>query len=442
VRSFLRARGIAVPEGSPDDPPQRDTVHGLGRRKNALFLQRLADEGAQVFRSTLDLIRALRAAGIRTAVVSASRNAREVLESVHALELFDVKVDGLDALRAGWRGKPAPDTFLAAARQLGVEPRRAVLVEDAQAGVQAGRAGGFGLVIGVDRADQAESLLAHGGDVVVRDLSEVSVAADDDLDSAFDALPRIAASIGRRRLALFLDYDGTLTPIVERPQLAVLSEAMRSVLRQLARPCVLAVISGRDLEDVRQRVGLDGICYAGSHGFDIAAPGLATHAPPQAAAAVPEFDDAEAFLRERLQAIPGVLLERKRYGLAVHFRMADPGREHEVESAVDAALARSTRLRKTHGKKVFELLPDIDWHKGAALDHLRNVLNRRREDTLSIYIGDDLTDEDAFKALDGGDIGILVAPAPRPSAATHRLADPDDVMRFLQALAQHLEPQR
>jgi alpha,alpha-trehalase len=178
VRSVLRARGIALPEGSADDPPGTATVRGLARRKNALYLSRLASDGAEVFESTLGLLRALRAAGIRTAVVSASRNAAAVLDAAGVSDLFDVRVDGLDAEREGLCGKPAPDTFLAALRRLGVRPPRAVLVEDAQSGVQAGRAGGFRLVIGVDRADQAEALRAHGADVVVRDLAEVALATD------------------------------------------------------------------------------------------------------------------------------------------------------------------------------------------------------------------------------------------------------------------------
>ncbi len=187
VRCVLQARGIALPDGSAADPPGAPTVCGLASRKNAAYLARLARQGAQVFESTLVLVRALRQAGIRTAVVSASRNAAAVLDSAGVSDLFDVKVDGVDAQRAGLRGKPAPDTFLAALRQLGVEPRRAVLVEDAMAGVEAGRAGGFGRVIGVDRANQDGALLAHGADAVVRDLADVALASNE--PPAADAQP-------------------------------------------------------------------------------------------------------------------------------------------------------------------------------------------------------------------------------------------------------------
>lgn len=176
VRCVLAGRGIALPEGRSADPPGAATVCGLAARKNALYLARLAQDGAEVFESTVALVRALRAAGLRTAVVSASRNAAAVLDSAGLSALFDVRVDGLDAQRDRLRGKPAPDTFLAALRRLGVPPQRAVLVEDALAGVEAGRAGGFGLVIGVDRAQQAAALRAHGADAVVHDMAEVALA--------------------------------------------------------------------------------------------------------------------------------------------------------------------------------------------------------------------------------------------------------------------------
>jgi alpha,alpha-trehalase len=180
IRSVLRERGIELPEGSADDRPERETVAGLANRKNALYLALLGRDGAQVYESTIALVRDLRRAGMRTAVVSASRNAADVLASAGLSDLFDVKVDGNDAQRDRLRGKPAPDTFLSAIRRLGVRPQRAVLVEDALAGVQAGAAGGFGLVIGVDRANQADALRAHGAGVVVQDLAEVVLTQGDE----------------------------------------------------------------------------------------------------------------------------------------------------------------------------------------------------------------------------------------------------------------------
>jgi len=175
VRSFLASRGIAPDEGSADDPPEAGTVRGLGNAKNAYFLELLASQGAGSFPHAVDLVRRLQEARIATAIISASRNAKAVLASAGVLDLFAVRVDGVVAAELGLPGKPDPAVFLEAADRLGVPPDRAVVVEDAQAGVAAGRAGGFGLVIGVDRGDESEELRARGAHVVVADLSQVQL---------------------------------------------------------------------------------------------------------------------------------------------------------------------------------------------------------------------------------------------------------------------------
>lgn len=177
VQSFLASRGIALPYGDPADPPAQDTVCGLGNRKNRMFLEVLEKEGVAAYDSTIALIRQLRAHGFRTAMVTASKSGAAILARAGISDLFDAKVDGVDAAELGLRGKPAPDPFLEAARRLDVEPARAVVVEDAIAGVQSGHAGGFGCVIGVNRGDYAAALREGGADVVVRDLAELGVAA-------------------------------------------------------------------------------------------------------------------------------------------------------------------------------------------------------------------------------------------------------------------------
>ncbi|MDH6228729.1 beta-phosphoglucomutase family hydrolase [Streptomyces sp. MJP52] len=173
VRAFLASRGITLPEGSPDDPPDAVTVQGLGNRKNELVLRRIREGGVEAYDTTLDYIRAARARGLATAIVSSSKNCLDVLRAVDAVGLFDVRIDGVTAAERGLPGKPRPDTFLAAARDLGVRPAEAAVFEDALAGMDAGRAGRFGRVIGVDRVGQADALRAHGADVVVEDLGEL-----------------------------------------------------------------------------------------------------------------------------------------------------------------------------------------------------------------------------------------------------------------------------
>jgi beta-phosphoglucomutase family hydrolase len=173
VRSFLAARHIDLPQGSPDDPPSADTIDGLGNRKNELVLEMIHRDGVQPYEGSVRFVKAVRDAGLRRAVVSSSTNCRDVLIAAGILDLFEVIVDGVVAEHEHLAGKPAPDTFLAAGRKLGIEPAHAAVFEDALAGVQAGRAGGFGLVVGVDRVGQAAALKQHGADVVVEDLAEL-----------------------------------------------------------------------------------------------------------------------------------------------------------------------------------------------------------------------------------------------------------------------------
>ncbi len=173
VRSFLRSRGIDIPEGHPDDPPDADTIRGVGNRKNELVLKLIDRDGVEAYDGSVRYLHAVRDAGLPRAVVSSSANCRAVLRAAGIESLFDARIDGVVAGRQHLKGKPAPDTFLAGARALGVAPAHAVVFEDALAGVQAGRDGGFGFVVGVDRVGQADALRDHGATVVVRDLSEL-----------------------------------------------------------------------------------------------------------------------------------------------------------------------------------------------------------------------------------------------------------------------------
>jgi beta-phosphoglucomutase family hydrolase len=173
VRSFLAARGIDLPEGQQGDPPARETVHGLGDRKNELVLRLIRERGVEAYQGSVRYLQAAQEAGLRRAVVSSSSNCHDVVVAAGIEELLEVRIDGIVAEREHLRGKPAPDTFLAGARALGVAPAAAAVFEDALAGVSAGQAGGFGCVVGVDRVGQAEALRAHGADVVVSDLAEL-----------------------------------------------------------------------------------------------------------------------------------------------------------------------------------------------------------------------------------------------------------------------------
>jgi beta-phosphoglucomutase family hydrolase len=173
IRSFLASRSITVPEGDAGDPAGAPTVQGLGRRKNELFLRRVAVSGVEVFPDSIEFVRVARAAGLRTAVVSSSANAAEIMDAAGIANLFDARIDGRTIEERHLAGKPAPDTFLAGAAAVAVEPAAAAVFEDALAGVEAGRAGDFGWVVGVDRVGHRDALLEHGADVVVDDLGQL-----------------------------------------------------------------------------------------------------------------------------------------------------------------------------------------------------------------------------------------------------------------------------
>ncbi|GAB4347182.1 MAG: hypothetical protein Kow0099_29040 [Candidatus Abyssubacteria bacterium] len=440
VKSFLESRGIHLPYGSPDDPPDRETICGLGNKKNLMFHEYLRQHGVDVYDFAIELIKKLRSQGFKTAIVSSSKNCVPVLEAAGALDLFDVKVDGVDSASLELDGKPAPDIFLEAARRLGVPPERAVVVEDAISGVQAGRRGRFGFVLGVNRTGHAKELSNQGADAVVPNLSKVLVVSGIKpketarLPSALASLHEIEQQIAKKTLAVFLDYDGTLTPIVDTPDKAILSEEMRSTVTRLSTLCTVAVISGRDLADVKKLVGIDTIVYAGSHGFDIAGPQGLDIKSQQGTDFLSSLEQLEKALREQLDKVKGALVERKKFSIAVHYRLVDEQDVKTVEHIVDETLSRYPRIRKTYGKKVFDLQPNIDWNKGKALGWLLDALKLEGPDAFPIYIGDDVTDEDAFKALKRRVIGIVVADEPRLSVADYTLRDPAEVKQFLAAL--------
>ena len=435
VRSFLESRGIELSEGGPEDPPGGETIQGLGKRKNADFLKQIQEMGVKVYGSTVDLIHSAKRHGLKTAVISSSKSCAMILDSVNLSDRFDVRVDGVDSEILRIPGKPSPDILLEAARQLKVKPEGAVVIEDAISGVQAGRAGKFGLVIGIARAGGKEALRDNGADVVVEDLSEICIAGDleaaEPLPSPLDEFERIARQVEGKRIAVFLDYDGTLSPIVETPDLAVMPEDIRETVTELSRHCPVGIISGRDLKDVQDKVRIDSIVYAGSHGFDIAGPKGLEVGHTVGEEFLPVLDNAEKELLRQLDSIQGVFVERKKFAIAIHYRRLDPEKVEGVETIVDEIAARHPGLRKSYGKKIFELQPSMDWHKGKALFLFLRTLKLDGEDVLPFYIGDDVTDEDAFRALKGRGIGIVVWDHSYETAAVYSLKNPDEVLEFL-----------
>lgn len=451
VRDFLASRGVTLPWGSATDSGADGTgpatICGLGNRKQALFTELIAN-GVPVFESTVALVRRLTDIGVPVAVFSASRNCQAVLESAGIAGLFGVRVDGVVAAELGLAGKPDPAMLLEAARRLGVRPGRTVVVEDSEAGVTAARAGGFGLVVGVDRSGRAASGLKDcGADVVIGDLSEVAVRSIDrrmsSLPDALRAFGQIASVAAARRPAIFFDFDGTLSEIVDEPGAAVLVPGADKALESLAALYPVAVLSGRGLDDIVARVGIPGLWYAGSHGFEMIAPDGTYHSNETAAQSVPLLAEAAQELTERLSALPGVMVEHKRYAVAVHYRYAEPGAAGPVTAAVHDIGNRSG-LKVTSGRMVAELRPNVDWDKGKTLQWIVDRI-AGREPLLPIFVGDDLTDEDGFDAVLHDGIGIVVRhteDGDRATAARYALENPRQTCEFVERLVEQCDIDR
>ncbi len=463
VKSFLSSRGIEIPYGTKEDPPEAETVCGLGNRKNHYFLKILEKEGVEVYESTVRLIKELKKEKIAVGAVSSSKNCRYVLKAARVEDLFDTIVDGVVSEKIGLKGKPEGDIFVQAAANLGVSCGCSVVVEDALSGVMAGRNGEFGLVVGVARSNNHMELANNGADVVVTDLSEISVEwmqewflrkpvylfdnwEKRDTDVFFEKgksegktfSPRYFSTgrdifCGDKPVILFLDYDGTLTPIVSRPELAVMSEDMRDLLRQLSKKVTVSVVSGRLRSDVESLVGIKGIFYAGSHGFDISGPDVSMVYPP-AEKTIPLIDEITQILKKELGSIEGVIVEEKRFSVAVHYRLVDEKDLPRIKEVVDRVMDGRGNLRLMMGKKVYEILPDINWDKGKAIRWIMEALGFEWDKVSVVYIGDDVTDEDAFRAVRTRGSGVLVAQQRRASAADFYVCSPEEVREIFKRI--------
>jgi alpha,alpha-trehalase len=399
-------------------------------------LDRALTNDVPLFGSAVDLARKLQGIGVSAGAYSSSPQCQQALKAAGIDDLFGVCIDGI----AGERGtaeKPNPAVLLEAAHRLGIRPQRCVVMDTSGAGVAAGRNGGFGLVIGIDGAGHADDLGRSGADVVIADLADIAVRTG---DRRISELPNALASYGQligitsaRESMVFLDYDGTLSPIVSDPDAAILVDGAAEALELVAAICPVAVLSGRDLADVRTRIDTPGIWYAGSHGFELTGPDGTYHENEEAAVFVPILERAAAELSQSLAQIPGVRVEHKRFAVAVHYREVAEAHVGEIVSTTHK-LGQRAGLRVTSGRMLVELRPDLDWDKGTTLAWIRDRIDPSGS-LLPIYIGDDLTDEDAFEAIKFDGIGIVVGhdeDGDRKTAAHFTLQSPDHVCEFLQ----------
>jgi len=459
VKSFLESRGIKIPFGEPTDADDKETICGLGNKKNSMFTKILKQQGAEIYPSSIKLIKELTKVGIHTGIASSSKNCKAILESVGIEDLIETRVDGVISEELRLKGKPEGDIFITAARNMGADSANSVVVEDATSGVQAGRNGGFGLVLGVARENNESELLENGADIVVTDLSEITI---DLIENWFHKKPRPLleswegkekksdilktkkkiivnpyyfrsakdALFEKKKPVFFLDYDGTLTPIVDKPELAVLSKETRDVVRQLSEKYTTAIVSGRLRDDVQKLVDIKGLFYAGSHGFDIVGDGISM-IHPVAKEAIPVVTEVIEKLKKELGDISGLLVEEKKFSVAVHYRLVDENKYlSRIKKSVDKIIQSHKQLRLMHGKKVFELLPNIDWNKGMAIRWIMRALKISWNDASIVYIGDDTTDEYAFRVVRTRGTAILVSDKIKESTADFQLSSPDEVKKI------------
>ncbi len=449
VESFLKSRSIELPFGNEDDPPGEKTVCGLGNEKNRIYRQLLKVKGAEVYPDAVEKIKKWRKTGLKTAIVSSSKNCKLVLETAGITNLFDVRVDGEVAQKHHLKGKPNPDIFLKATKELGVTPSSCIVFEDAISGVQAGSNGNFALVVGVLRTGAKSSLSENGADMVIENFSEFHLFHDEEIRNYFVHAQKkpakelkISELIKGKSPVLFFDYDGTLAPIVKRPEDALISDEMKNLLKQCAEKFTVAVISGRDMDDLKDKVKLDEIIYAGSHGFRISGPDGLYMEHENSEQILPRLSQMENKLKRLFLSVDRqVQVERKRFAIAVHYRNANEENIPLIEKNVTEVKNEYAGFKLGAGKKILEIKPDVGWHKGKAVAWILKKLNR--DDTgkfVPLYIGDDVTDEDAFKEIKDYGIGILVGAHGEETHAKYRLKNVYQVKIFLkEILAQKTE---
>ncbi len=444
VKSFLQARQIDLPYGKTDDPPGEDTVCGLGNRKDEIFNTLIEKEGAERYPDAVEKIEKWRKKGLKTAIVSSSKNCEKIIAYAGAAHLFDVRVDGVISEERNLTGKPHPDIFLEAARELGVRPENSIVFEDAISGVEAGQKGFFGLVAGVARFENRDVLLQHGADITFTTFEDFNLFEDESLAGYFrpsrplvfsgeaDLFDKLSSS----KPVFFLDYDGTLTPIVNKPEDAVLSDSMRDTLAKLAELFTVAIVTGRDVEDVQQLVGLDNLIYSGSHGYITTGPDGMYMEHERSDEIIALLDMVEKDLHDLMDnRVEGVQIERKRYAIAVHYRNAEEKDVPFVYQVVERLLERHDGLKTGEGKKIVEIKPDIDWHKGKAVRWIMDKLGvSDKPGLLPLFIGDDVTDEDAFRALSDNGVGILVENHGQQTAAAYSLKNVFQVEQFFKKI--------
>lgn len=407
----------------------KNQLENLSIRKDQFFKEFLKTDKPEVFPDARKAISKWRKNKIQLGAISSSKNSRLILEQAGLLDSFDVCIDGEEGERLHLAGKPDPAYLFEATKRLSLDTEDCVLIEDAISGVAAGKKALFKEVVGISRPGQTapDELYAAGADTVVRSLLEIGK-----IPNALEAWEDIKSHVGSKDVALFIDFDGTLSEIVADPNQATIKESIKDVLHRCSASIKIAVISGRDRIDVKGRVGIDDIFYVGSHGLDMCGPGCFYYQVEDAEKFSAELQDATMAATLAFQKVKGVYLERKSFSTAIHYRMVADDEVDSIRVMIFDMIKNFPNLRAKEGKKVIEIFPDIAWGKGEAVKKLSEILNIDPEFTLPIYLGDDLTDEDAFKELRHKGIGIKIDDGSHaPTKAGYFLNNTGEVEKFL-----------
>jgi alpha,alpha-trehalase len=441
AQDFLHSRDIDLPAGYHDDPSGFYTISSIANHKDWLYFQFIDTQGVSVFPDARTMLIKWKIQGFKLALISSSKSCRYITDRAGLSAVFDTIVDGNDLITMKIKGKPHPDMLLYAAEKTGMSYARTAIIEDAVSGIEAGKKGNFAIIIGVARTGSAQLLLDNGADRVVFSLKELSVQPPlrniSEIPSFNGLMEDFFPTIPLKKCTIFLDYDGTLTPIVRRPEDAKLPSQSKDMLEQLSKKFTVGIISGRDRTEIQSLVNISSLYYAGNHGFDIAGPGNCSFIHPSAKIVQPYLSRAELYISESLSSINGILIERKQFSIAVHYRLVNPADVEMIRKELALICDVIKGLKISSGKKVFELQPDIEWNKGTAVLWLIEKLYpiaSLSPNTTFVYIGDDITDEDAFREIADIGISILVGSHGSMTSAKYHLDSVAQVYNLIEML--------
>ncbi|MCM2349293.1 MAG: trehalose-phosphatase [Bacteriovoracaceae bacterium] len=444
VRGFLTSRNIHLNEGTSLDDISANTIQGLGLKKNTYYQKILEREGPHLIQESFSFIQKLKDHGIPMAVVSSSMNCRLILNEAEIDQYFQVIVDPQVAGAKNLKGKPSPDYFLEASRELHLSPEECAVVEDSLAGIKSGRKGHFKKVYGINiYKDQhvLKRLKDVGADQVVSSLWEINEAKDFlDLPDAKTCFEAIFPHDNKENYFLFLDFDGTLSPIVLDPNKARPLEGISELIHTCSQYLPVCIITGRDTGVIKKMLSLPQVYYAACHGFEISGQDGYHYELKEAHDLIPLLDDAQLKLTKELGPIEDLLIERKKFGLAFHYRMIkSPADIATIREAIRDYCFEHPSLRYMSGEAVIEILPRLNWDKGKAILKLYDVLHLDPKQNPPLYFGDGRTDEDAFREMRNWGVPILASMEKRPSLARYHLKGPEEIKKFLKMMCDYFQ---